>query len=207
MPTWRMKGQYLKNCNCVAFCPCDAHGDPAPHSFCEGVVAMHIREGNFDGTDLDGLTWAVAFHFPGALYEGNGQVEAFIDEKADDRQRDAIGQILSGKVGGTWFEIVASVAPNFLGAHFVPIEWEFDKARRHARVRVPGFIEMTNAPIKIKPSGEENQMTVRLPNGVEYKEMEVAHVRMQSTGAIKFEWRDTSGGLADVEHTHEGLVA
>ena len=207
MSTWRMKGEYLKNCNCIAFCPCDADGDPSPNKFCEGVVAMRIHEDTFDGTDLSGLKWAVAFHFPGPLYEGNGSVEAFIDEQGNDQQREAIGQILSGDVGGTWFEVVASLAPNFLGAHFVPIEWEFDKARRHARVRVREFFEMVNAPIRIKPTGDENQMTIRLPNGIEYKEMEVAHVTMKSTGAIKFDWRDTSGGLADVEHTEQGLVA
>ncbi|MBA3529520.1 MAG: DUF1326 domain-containing protein, partial [Propionibacteriaceae bacterium] len=153
-----MKGEYLKNCNCIAFCPCDGSGDPSPHAFCEGVVAMRISEGSFEGTDLSGLKWAVTFHFPGALYEGNGSVEAFIDEEGNEAQRDAIGQILSGEVGGTWFEVVAALAPNFLGAHFVPIEWEFDKARRHARVRVDEFFEMTNAPILIKPTGDENHM-------------------------------------------------
>ena len=50
-------------------------------------------------------------------------------------------------------------------------------------------------------------MRVSLPNGMEYKEMEVAHVTMKSTGAIKFDWRDTSGGMADVVHTDKGLVA
>jgi hypothetical protein len=24
--TWRVKGQYIKNCNCIATCPCDTRG-------------------------------------------------------------------------------------------------------------------------------------------------------------------------------------
>lgn len=30
MPSWRMKGQYIKNCNCIATCPCDTVGVPYP---------------------------------------------------------------------------------------------------------------------------------------------------------------------------------
>ena len=55
MPNWKMKGQYMKNCNCLATCPCDTIGVPAPNAFCEGVVAMNIHEGHFDGLDLSGL--------------------------------------------------------------------------------------------------------------------------------------------------------
>jgi hypothetical protein len=207
MATWRMKGQYLKNCNCIAFCPCDSDGDPAPHGFCEGVIGQHVQEGNFEGTDLGGLTWLVAFHFPGPLYEGNGTVEPYVDERANQQQRDALLQIFSGQAGGTWFEVVAALAPNVKEPHFVPISWEFDKAKRQSRVEVPGLIEMTNAPILIRPTGDENHVTVTIPNGIEYKEMEVAHATMKSSGALQFEWHKTSGGLADIEHTSSGLVA
>ena len=204
---WRMKGQYLKNCNCKAFCTCDADGDPSPNAFCEGVIAWHVEQGNFDRVNLSGLNVAVVFHFPGTLYQGNAQVEAFVDERANEQQRDAFGKILGGQAGGAWFEVVASLITDFKAMHFVPIEWEFDLRRRHARVRIPGFVEMTNAPIKVKPTDDELHMRVHLPNGIEYKEMEVAQVTMKSTGAIKFEWNGTSGGMANVEHTDKGLVA
>jgi len=204
---WRMKGQYLKNCSCYAFCTCDAYGDPSPERFCEGVIAWNIEESNFDDVSLNGLKLAAAFHFPGPLYEGNGQVEAFIDETANEPQRDALGKILGGQAGGPWFEVVASLVTDFKGMHFVPIQWEFDLRRRHARVVIPGFVEMTNAPLKIKPTDDDLQMTVQLPNGIEYKNMEVAQVTMQSTGAIKFDWNGRNGGMANVEHTDRGLVA
>lgn len=47
MADWKMKGQYLKNCNCLPTCPCDTTGYPAPNKFCEGAVGMHIQEGYF----------------------------------------------------------------------------------------------------------------------------------------------------------------
>lgn len=204
---WRMKGEYLKNCSCRAFCTCDAHGDPSPNEFCEGAIGMHIAEGNFDGVDLGGLNWIATFHFPGPLYEGNARVEAFIDERASEEQRAALGQIVGGQAGGPWFEVVASLISDFVGVKYVPIDWQFDLARRSASVTIPGELEMKNEPIRVKPTGDENHMIVQLPNGIEYKEMEVANVTMKSTGAISFDWRETSGGMANVEHTHAGLLA
>ncbi len=40
MADWKMKGQYLKNSSCLASCPCDTIGVPAPHKFCEGMAGL-----------------------------------------------------------------------------------------------------------------------------------------------------------------------
>src|SRR5687768_2112901 len=152
MPTWRMKGEWLKNCNCLAHCPCDTIGTPAPNDFCEGLVGMNIREGNFGDVDLGGLKFVGVVHFPGAMHEGNGDVEAYIDERADERQREALLQILSGQAGGPLFEILAAVCPNVKDPHFVPIEWAFDKDRRTARINVPDLLETTTAPLMVIPT-------------------------------------------------------
>jgi len=208
MAQWKMKGQYLKNCNCLASCPCDTIGTPAPHAFCEGAVGLHIQEGAFEGVDLSGLTWVGVVHFPGAMHEGNGDWEIYIDERALTPQREALIQILTGKAGGPLFEIVAAVAPKHVGTHFVPIEWAFDKGRRRARIVIPGFLETTTEPLKVIPTGDEQRVIVQMPGGFEYKEMEVAQaVTLKSTGAIKFDWQQTHSSLAEVEHTQEGLVA
>jgi len=79
IPEWRLKGPWLKNCNCLASCPCDTIGRPTPADYCEGMVAMNIREGHFDGVNLNGLKWAMLVHFPGAIHEGNGEVQLFVD--------------------------------------------------------------------------------------------------------------------------------
>lgn len=208
MANWKMKGQYLKNCNCLASCPCDTIGTPEPHGFCEGLGGMYVQEGNFDGVNLSGVKWAIAYHWPGALHEGNGDVEAFIDEQTSEEQRNVLLQILSGQAGGTMFEIFAAIAPNFKGVQFVPIRWEFDKERRRAQLEITGIGETETAPLTVIPTGEEQRVIVKMPNGFEYKEMEVAQaVTLKSTGAIKFEWNKTHSSLAEVEHTHEGLVA
>ncbi len=209
---WRMKGQYLKSCSCLATCPCDTIGEPAPHKFCEGIAGMMIEQGNFDGVDLSGLSWVGTVHFPGAVHEGNGSLEAFIDERANEQQRNALIQILTAQSGNNpWFQILAEFVSTVHGPHFVPIHWEFNKKERHARVSIPGFIETHSAPLaSLDPRASEghNRVIVQMPDGVEYKEYEVARtVSLRSTGAIKFDWHNTHSSLADVDHTDKGLVA
>src|SRR5215472_4991825 len=155
MTTWRMKGQYLKNCNCSATCSCDTTGFPSPHKGCEGMSGMHIVEGNFEGVKLDGLNWAATYHWPGALHEGNGSILPLIDERATPEQRNALLQILSGQNGGTFFEILASIITTMHEPQFVPIHFEFDKAKRCASVSVPGLLETTSVPLAIPATGDE----------------------------------------------------
>ena len=81
---WRMKGQYIKNCNCISACPCDTTGFPYPEKGCEGMAGMYISEGHFGTVSLDGLSWIVVYSWPGALHEGNGTVQPFLDKKASE---------------------------------------------------------------------------------------------------------------------------
>jgi hypothetical protein len=208
MADWKMKGQYLKNCNCLASCPCDTIGVPAPNKSCEGVVGMNIQEGYFDNVNLSGVKWAVTVHWPGALHEGNGTAEIFVDESANEGQRNAVLTILSGKAGGTIFEILSQIITTVHGPHFVKVDWQFDKAKRRARLAIPGFVETTSEPLTVPATGEEQRVIVQMPGGFEYKEMEVAQaVTLKGTGAIKFDWQKTHSSLAEVEHTPVGLAS
>jgi hypothetical protein len=206
--TWKMKGQYIKNCNCIATCPCDTTGFPYPEKGCEGMAGMFIEEGNFGNVRLNGLSWAVAYAWPGALHEGNGTIQPYLDRKATEEQRTAILTILSGKAGGAWFEVLASVVTTIHEPQFVPITWEFDKAGRKARVSVPGFLETVSAPLRIPATEDEQQVIVRMPNGMEYKEFFVAQSTvLKGTGPVKFDYKNRHSSLADVVHTEKGLQA
>jgi hypothetical protein len=208
MPSWRMKGEYLKNCSCVPGCPCDTHGYPGPHEFCEGIIGMNVAEGNFEDTDLGGLRWVAVVHWPKALHDGNGTAEIFIDESADDKQREALGQILSGQAGGPIFEILSTIITTIHGPHFTPIEWEFDKESRRARIAVKDQLETTSEPLTIPATDDEQRISVRMPGGFEYKEAEVAlAASLSSGGEVKFDWKGTHSSLAEIEHTNEALVA
>ena len=203
---WLMKGHYLKNCNCVASCPCDTVGLPSPDKGCEGVAGMFIEQGHFANIALDGLSWVAVSRWPGPLHEGDGTLQAFIDERATAEQRTALLTILSGQAGNAWFEFLASTISNLYEPQFVPIEFEFDKQKRTARVVIPGALETVSGPLTLPNTKQENRVTVRLPEGREYLEMEVAQTMvLKGTGAIKFDHRNTHSSLAEVAHTHEGL--
>lgn len=206
--TWRMKGEYIKNCNCIATCPCDTVGFPYPDKGCAGMAGMRIQQGNFGTVKLDGLSWVVAYSWPGALHEGNGSVQPFIEQKATEEQRTALLTILSGQAGDAWFEVLASIVTTVHEPQFLPITWEFDKVKRKAHVTVPGFIETVSAPLKVPATNEEQLVIVRMPNGMEYKEFYVAQsVVLTGTGPVKFNFTNTHSSLAEVEHTNKGLQA
>ena len=78
---WRLEGEWMKNCNCAFGCPCDFNAPPT-HGSCKGMVAMRITKGHFEGTNLGGLVFAATVDFPGALHEGNGQMQPIIYERA-----------------------------------------------------------------------------------------------------------------------------
>jgi hypothetical protein len=143
---WRLKGDWIKNCNCAFGCPCDFNARPT-HGNCQGLVGMRVESGHFDSTKLDGLSFFLVVDFPGPLHEGNGTVQAVIDERSTAEQRDALFQILSGKhaAEGTLFHIFSLIVSKMLDPIFAPIEVQFDMDRRTARVSIPGVLE-TEAP-------------------------------------------------------------
>jgi hypothetical protein len=205
---WRMKGEYMKNCNCIATCPCDTVGLPYPDKGCKGMAGMHIVEGHFGDVKLDGLNWAVTYDWPGALHEGNGSVQPFIDARASEAQRNALLQILSGQAGNAWFEVLASIVTTVHDPQFVPIEWKFDKEGRKASVNIPGALRTVSEPLVVPADGSLQRVIVRMPDGMEYKEFEVAQTtELTGTAAIKFNYKARHSSLATVEHTNEGLRA
>jgi hypothetical protein len=204
---WRMKGKYVKSCNCAFGCPCDFNARPT-QGHCEGMAGMEIDAGHFGDVRLDGLRWAASYHWPGALHEGNGTLQPIVDERADDAQRDALLTILSGKEQdeGTFFHILSLIVSKMLQPQFKPIEFDFDKDGRTARVDVPGIFEMSTEPIRNPVSGDPSRALVRLPEGFEYFEAEIASAKAKGVGDVKFDFRSGHSSLAHVEHTPSGLA-
>ena len=203
---WRMKAEYLKNCNCDPGCPCDFWSDPTHHK-CEGMLAMNIIEGNFGDVSLDGVKYVVTYHWPGPLHEGNGTAQPILDESTTEEQRNAIFTIMSGQAGNPWFEVLASVVSTVLEPQFAPIAFEFDYKARNAKVVVPGILETETKPIFNKDMGAENHIMVVNPTGIENREAEIGTTSVNvGTGDIKYDCPGGHSTLALVEHTEKGLV-
>jgi hypothetical protein len=75
-------------------------------------------------------------------------------------------------------------------------------------VSVPGVLETVSGPLTIPATNQEQEVIIRMPNGMEYKEFYAAQTMvLKGTGQIKFDLKNTHSSLADVDHTHEGLQA
>jgi hypothetical protein len=201
---WRMKGQWLKNCNCDAGCPCDFNARPT-HGHCEGMVGMHIEEGHFGATDLSGLRWAVLYHWPGPLHEGNGTILPILDERADARQREGLLSILSGQgQEGTFFHIVSIITSTVLEPRYLPLEFGFDLEARKAHMSARGLFETVSEPIRNPVTGMAHRIQVHMPDGFEYRVAEIASARGKAEGDITFDLVDSHSSMALVDQTPAG---
>jgi hypothetical protein len=165
MADWRMKGAYFKSCNCAPGCPCDFMSPPTQGP-CEGFIGMRVDEGSFDGVSLAGAKWCIAFHWPGPLHEGNGNVKPYFDPSATREQLDALGQILTGQAGGAWFEVLAAIVTEVKEPAIVPIDFQIDG--RRGTIRVGDAMENRFAPIKNPVTGDEETVRISIPGGMEY---------------------------------------
>jgi len=171
---WRIVGEEVASCNCAWGCPCQFNALPT-HGRCEAVVGVRIREGHYGSTKLDGLTFAEALWFPGAVHEGKGIGRLAVDVTATPEQREAIMAITTGKAGGMPFEIFAAVTETFLDPMFIPIEFDSDRSARTARLHAPGLGDFRIEPIKNPVTGEAHRALITLPQGFEYKEAEMGN--------------------------------
>ncbi len=109
MAGWKIKGQYMETCNCDFLCPCIGSNLTArpTEGDCKAAIAMRIEKGEKDGVKLDGVSFIVLLHSPGAMADGDIAVGLIIDEHATEQQSKAIGAIATGEAGGP----MAALAP------------------------------------------------------------------------------------------------
>lgn len=158
---WNLKGVLLGACSCDWGCPCSFNARPT-QGFCQGGYVWHIRQGEYDGVDLSGLTFCWMGKFPGPLHEGNGTSGLIITDKATPEQRRAINELASGKRGGP-FAVFASVTAKFLDPVYAPFEVKVDGL--HSRVRAGSYMDMELSPIENPVTGAREQLQLQKPTG------------------------------------------
>jgi hypothetical protein len=171
---WRIAGEEIGSCNCAWGCPCQFNALPTTGN-CEALIAFEIREGHYGNTPLDGVRFAEIVHWPGPIHEGNGTRQLIVDERATEEQRTAIVAMTSGSQGGAYFEIFASVLPNEREPLTAPIEFQTDRERREASVRVGDLGQTRVGPIKNPVTGDEHRVRIVIPDGFEYAEAEIGN--------------------------------
>jgi hypothetical protein len=138
VPRWRVAGDWFDVCRCRVPCGCTFAQAPDEDQ-CDGILAWHVRDGNYGEVQLDGLNVVGVASFVGNIWGGETKAAMglFIDERADERQRDALQTIWGGQVGG-WPGGFAELIGEMRGIEYAPIEFEIAEDLAQWRVEVPG---------------------------------------------------------------------
>lgn len=151
-PSWHISGDYFENCSCRVVCPCTfsvlgplTAQPTSEDGSCEVPLAFHIESGSFGDVTLDGLNAVVTLRTPGVMAEGNAAVALYIDERADERQREALTAIFTGSGGGP-MGALGPLVGSVLGVKTVPIHYRIEGKRRSVEVPNVMQVAVTSMP-------------------------------------------------------------
>jgi len=208
MTPWELEGRELVNCTCEYGCNCQFNALP-DKGHCHAVAGIVIDKGRFGETSLDGLKLAAIFKWPGPIHEGHGEAIAFVDERADEKQREALLRIMTGQDTApfaTMFAVYASTVETMHPPVFTEIEIEVDVDARKGRVGVPDYIETSGRPIRNPVTGAESRAQIVLPGGFEYQLAEIGSASSRTRGPVVVEIDEKYAQFARLHLDNNGVV-
>lgn len=189
---WMIRGALTEACTCAVPCTCNFGSGPSPHSYCWPFYSYHIREGYYQDIKLDGL------HFGSADLSGGRTM--FIDERADERQRQALRLIIARliiRVSAEEAEAkVKDIEPRI---RYTAVKQDYDDRKNH--LDVAGLGEFTAEYImgldKSQPVVVRNNTTWRIHDAIKAR---TGSYRVKS-GRDQVNTKDTNSNQGDFEYT------
>ena len=188
---WRIKGDFLDFCRCAVPCPCTFAQAPTDGE-CDGIIAWHVREGNYGDVKLDGLNLGLYADWPAAIHEGNGVATTLIDDRANTAQRDALRALVEGRSGGPW-AIFRKTFTELNGPNYVP--YEVDSEGRLPRVHAGDALTIETEYIRNPVTKETIHPRLALPEGLLVKDVALVGSKRFTLRADKVRY-DHSGRYA-----------
>lgn len=210
MVDWYVEGSAFGNCNCAYGCPCQFEALPT-QGHCRSFEVLRIEKGHFGGVDLGGLNIAMLYAWPGPIFEGKGEMQAVIDERADQRQRAALQAILHGEEteeAATHWWVFRAMSDTVHETLFERIEFEVDIDARNAKAEIPGVLAATGRPIRPPHSDGEHRVRIDIPNGIEFEFAEVgsASTKTSAKSAVVLDLTDSYGQFNTLRHSGSGIA-
>jgi hypothetical protein len=191
MATWQISGEYMETCNCTFLCPCMPSNMQAPptEGDCQAAIGMRIDKGEKDGIKLDGMSFIVMLHSPGIMAEGNITVGLIVDERASDKQLEAISAIATGAAGGP----MAGLAPlvgKIAGVERRSIRFELDGLTRTVTAG-----DLVDQACEGVPSASVPGAAVGIDNSAHpvNSRLSLAKATRSIFKVFGMDWKDTSG--------------
>lgn len=198
---WEMEADYVQACSCDYGCPCEFEAPPT-RGFCEALGAWRINRGRYGDVSLAGLGLGFVARWPGALHLGNGAGIVFIDERANDQQREALTQIASGAAGGMPFEIIVTTLSS-VDIRFGP--FQFTIAGQNSGAKMGDAAVMAFEPIKNPVTGDEESIRVEHGTGFLFKGANVVSAKechSSLPGELGFSWPDKAGFVTQIKYSN-----
>jgi hypothetical protein len=205
---WLIEGKSFGNCNCDYGCPCQFESLPT-HGDCKGFEVFEIEKGHFGDTKLDGLRAAVVYSWPGPIFEGKGQLQVIVDERANPAQREALKTVLHGgetdEAANHWW-VYSTMSDTHHPTLYKPIALEIDIEARTAIASIPGVLETEGRPIKSPATGDNHRVRIDIPGGIEFDIAEIGSASAKTNGAIAFALKDSYGQFNRLRQHGGGVV-
>lgn len=206
---WLIEGASFGNCNCDYGCPCQFESLPTG-GVCRGFEVFEIERGHFGETRLDGLRCAVIYRWPGPIFEGKGEMQVVIEERADAAQRHALETILHGgetdEAANHWW-VFSTMSDTHHPTLFAPIDFTIDIAARKASASIPGILATEGRPIVSPATGGEHRVRIDIPGGIEFDIAEVGSGTSAIAGpVIAFDLANSYGQFNRLRQHGGGVI-
>jgi hypothetical protein len=208
MTEWEAHGAIFANCNCAYGCPCQFNALPT-HGDCRAVVFVRLDEGRFGDVPLNGVKGGLILSWPGAVHEGRGTMQPFIDERADPKQRDALLRVLTGQDTAemaTGFWVYAKMCDAIHEPVFARVEMDVDMEARRAECRAEGLVTSRGEPIRNPVTGAEHRVGIVQPAGFEFEHCEVGRGWSETSGRMPMRLEDSYGTWFELHMNQNGVM-
>jgi hypothetical protein len=190
--SWKITGSISEACTCAVPCSCNFGQGPSPHSYCYPFYSYHISKGTYGDITLDDL------HF-GSADLRNGRY-MFIDERANDRQREALRLIMARVIERVPAEGAEKKAKEIAeSVRYEAVEQSYDERKNH--VKVEGLGEFAADYVmgldKTTPVVVRNNTTWRVRETIKAK---TSFYRVK-LGRDVIDTKDTNSNQGEFEYT------
>jgi len=137
---YHLEGRLLEVCNCRVLCPCWIGEDP-DNGTCDTIVAWHFDKGSVEGVDVAGTTLVCVAHVPGNILAGNWRAAIYLDDKASQKQEEALLKVYTGKLGGPVADLVKLIG-EVVSVERAPITFEVREGKGTIKIGEVGYAEL-----------------------------------------------------------------
>jgi hypothetical protein len=197
-PVWAVAGTYFEACSCLPICPCRQIGgrDGGRSTFgaCDFALSWLITGGHHHDTDLTGRQVVMVGTYDDDEAGSPWTVGLFVDDRADARQHVALGDIFTGRAGGTPSRNYAPAIRTV--ATVRPARIELDHRQRRWRIKVDGHVEVLATDVV----DSDEPVSCGIP-GLDRPGREVRAARLDvDVGPLQWEWTDRCGFATDFDY-------